>query len=607
METQLLEDLGKISIDENDVHLEKSLEKFLDASSDNQSSSSVDLKDKFIDILMKRNTPKIVLLVVKCIAEITKNADQRMKFSNSDILEKLMEMLDTALNKRDIELTSQLCRALGNIFYSNDDSRNIIFHHDGGQILTKLFDVNNNEIKSPEELQTFSKVRSGVMSNYLLGNEELSQRAIELKIVEKIKSRIDDALHPFNDSILEHLLPLLSILTEQVSDLIFDSDILARIVKIFKSSMNSDVVESCLELFHCQAENDEIKLLLAKEGICEHIFESLEKYKSLIGNVEARSLVKLSCDLIVMILTGDEAMRYLDQTPLLSLIQKWLDSPDEYLMTTSVLALGNFARTDNHCIKMVDDKIMLKLMDILKKNIQPDADARLQHALLSAIRNLVIPKQNKDAIIDSGLVEIITPMLDFQQQPPVVFKVIGTLRMLIDGQDALALKMLNNSELIGKLVEWARKTPDMVGVNSEASRLMAWLIKNGYRSRDKGIDSEPLKAFINVDGSVDVLVKMLSSAHVVMQNEAVIALTIIALLIQNHQGLTKLLTDANIAGSLADFIGRISETERITNEILDNLSTLIIVLKKSDEMRKYLNDKQIDEKSIPRMRELATL
>jgi hypothetical protein len=198
-------------------------------------------------------------------------------------------------------------------------------------------------------------------------------------------------------------------------------------------------------------------------------------------------------------------------------------------------------------------------------------------------------------------------MLDYQQ-PPVVFKVLGTLRMLIDGQEALALKMLNNSQLIEKFVEWAQKTPDMVGVNSESSRLMAWLIKNGYRSRDKeGVDSKPLKAFIDVDGSVDVLVKMLTSAHVVMQNEAVMALTIIALLIQDHQGLSKLLIEANVAEALADFIGRISETERITNEIIDNLGTLVTVLKKSEEMKGYLNDKGIDEKKIPRMQELATL
>lgn len=64
---------------------------------------------------------------------------------------------------------------------------------------------------------------------------------------------------------------------------------------------------------------------------------------------------------------------------------------------------------------------------------------RLQHALLSALRNLVIPKPNKSAVIDAGLVETILPMLEIHQ-PPVVFKLLGTLRMTVDGQ---GLKLLN--------------------------------------------------------------------------------------------------------------------------------------------------------------------
>lgn len=270
--------------------------------------SSLDIKNTFLELLTK-NTPNINLLIVKCIAEATKNPNQRNKFSNGDVLEKLMDMLNGASTNRDIELTSQLCRALGNIFYSNDDSRNIIFHYDGGAVLINLLDIANSEIKVLDDLQTFSKVRSGVLSNYLLGNEELSQKAIEMKIINKIQTRIDDALNPYNDVLLEHLLPLLSILTEQVSDLIFNSEIIVGIAKIFKQSTSVDVTESCLELFQCQAcENDEIKLLLAQQRVCEHIFESLEKYKTFTGNVDFRSLIKLSCDLIVLILTGGKEL-----------------------------------------------------------------------------------------------------------------------------------------------------------------------------------------------------------------------------------------------------------------------------------------------------------
>lgn len=55
-------------------------------------------------------------------------------------------------------------------------------------------------------------------------------------------------------------------------------------------------------------------------------------------------------------------MHYLYSTPLLKCMEDWLDSSDVELLTTGVLALGNFARTDSHCIHMVENKIMHKLL-----------------------------------------------------------------------------------------------------------------------------------------------------------------------------------------------------------------------------------------------------
>lgn len=192
-------------------------------------------------------------------------------------------------------------------------------------------------------------------------------------------------------------------------------------------------------------------------------------------------------------------------------------------------------------------------------------------------------------------------------QPPVIFKLLGTLRMLIDGQDDLSMKLLGDVNLIERLVDWARKTPDMIGVNSEASRLLAWLVKNAYRLRENSSPSnDSLEKLIGVSGAIDVLVKMLSAAHVLMQNEAIIALTIIASS-QTSEYFIKSLIEANLAESIAEFIQKIAETERITNEIIDNLRTLITVLKKMEAIKKYLNEKNIDENSIPRVKELATL
>lgn len=49
---------------------------------------------------------------------------------------------------------------------------------------------------------------------------------------------------------------------------------------------------------------DELKLQLAKDGVCETIYRLLETYKTLANTNEARALMKLACDLIVLILTG---------------------------------------------------------------------------------------------------------------------------------------------------------------------------------------------------------------------------------------------------------------------------------------------------------------
>lgn len=294
-----MNEVKRLTLEKDMSGLEDALNKL--STADNLQSVE-SLKETFLELLM-HNTPNINLLVARTIAEITKSQEQRAKFSNNEVLEKLMELLVTALINRkqpgNIDLIIQLCRALGNIFYSNDDARNIIFHLDGGRILVDLFNIASSEIHNADQLETFAKVRSGVMSNYLLGNEELSQKAIELGIIEKLKMRIEESIEG-----LEHLLPLFSILTEQVSDLIFQPEILSQITRILKTSNNPEVIESCLELLQCQAESDDVKLLLAKEGLCEHIFNSLEKYKKLLENVEAKGLVKLTCDLIVLILTG---------------------------------------------------------------------------------------------------------------------------------------------------------------------------------------------------------------------------------------------------------------------------------------------------------------
>ena len=88
---------------------------------------------------------------------------------------------------------------------------------------------------------------------------------------------------------------------------------------------------------------------------------------------------------------------------------------------------------DLHCMKMVDNGIHEHFLLLLKKHNGQEGDLRLQHAVLSALRNLAIPAPNKALILKAGALDVLTPMISMCTLT-VAFKLLACLRMLVDGQ-----------------------------------------------------------------------------------------------------------------------------------------------------------------------------
>lgn len=80
--------------------------------------------------------------------------------------------------------------------------------------------------------------------------------------------------------------------------------------------------------------------------------------------------------------------------------------------------------------------VIILRIDLLAKHNTIEKDIKVQHAILSALRNLVILPQNKGQILHEGLVRILYPMLNIDHSH-VTFKLLGTLRIVIDGQGKL--------------------------------------------------------------------------------------------------------------------------------------------------------------------------
>ncbi|KAF7642155.1 hypothetical protein LDENG_00263490 [Lucifuga dentata] len=164
---------------------------------------------------------------------------------------------------------------------------------------------------------------------------------------------------------------------------------------------------------------------------------------------------------------------------------------------------------------MLDLGVVPHILTLLEQHVD-EGDVSVQHAGLSALRNLAIPASNKIRMLEDGVTERIKTLLR-SDMPPVQFKLLGTLRMMVDGQEEAAVVLGSDGVLLARVMKWC-EAKDHAGVRGEASRLLAALIRHSR-------SPEVVRAVAKADG-VRHLVSMTSSEHVIMQNEALVALAI---------------------------------------------------------------------------------
>ncbi|KAM9803741.1 rap1 GTPase-GDP dissociation stimulator 1-B [Neosynchiropus ocellatus] len=272
-----------------------------------------------------------------------------------------------------------------------------------------------------------------------------------------------------------------------------------------------------LEILGSLGESDVLKLQFAESGIPEALSEMI---RVLQGGSDPHDLcsIKIASNLIVSLLLGDESMQkcfgegsgrvYKD-------VLSWLQSSNTQLQLSGALAIANFARNDSNCVKMLDLGVVAHILTLLEQHVD-EGDVSVQHAGLSALRNLAIPAANKVKMLEDGVPERIKTLLR-SDMPPVQFKLLGTLRMMVDGQEETALVLGRDAQLLSRVMEWC-EAKDHAGVQGEASRLLAALIRHSR-------SAEVVHTVAKGDG-LQHLISMATSEHVIMQNEALVALAI---------------------------------------------------------------------------------
>lgn len=497
-----------------------------------------------VKTLIKSNDQEIVLLTAEAISELVKCDEKRRTYSQKEIISPILDILQKEITTENAALIKQCFRALGNLCCDCDSSRKIILECGGVPILINLM---KNYFSAHSQLSMYA---FKTLLNFAIGGQEFTNAMVDGGVVEMLQMVVIQELEKeeIDEDAVCALLSLLSLINENDTEILYSDEINAGVLKVLTNTADIDVSELCLDILHAQAEHDSVKTLIAKHGgiqvVCSRIEQLMQKFDH--GELDAdqsdvEAILKQACDLIVIVLTGDEAMHILYNKGLgevyISMV-KWLEHTNYHLITTGVLAIGNFARQDDYCAQMMDDKIYDKLLDLfdvyvsfgvqIQKEhnvlhpIEPVTITKIQHAILSALRNLTVPVANKRIIAAQGRAAptLLGALLSVEDHH-VAYKLLAAIRMLVDGQESVARLLGRHKSALRCVARWGH-AGEYAGAAGEAPRLLAWAVKLLTRG-------PYWHNIVEVDGCISSLVNMLVASHSLMQNEAILALTLLAI------------------------------------------------------------------------------
>ncbi|PWN51429.1 hypothetical protein IE53DRAFT_386201 [Violaceomyces palustris] len=212
------------------------------------------------------------------------------------------------------------------------------------------------------------------------------------------------------------------------------------------------------------------------------------------------------------------------------------------LVSCGMLALGNLARKDSHCLALVNQH---NLAPFLASLMSPSNDIKVSHGLVSLLKNLSIPSDNKSVIGELGVIENVSQFLRKEKDmvQPLQFGTIGLLKHLCSGVPDNAIRLIGRpseasaepevkqESALDLVLALIRRTDD-VPTRMESTRVIVNVIKTLWSSSSASLDQGKLararKALVRVEVA-KALTEMVrgSPKYPVLVNEGIFALTLL--------------------------------------------------------------------------------
>ncbi|KAI8988486.1 armadillo-type protein [Mycotypha africana] len=206
----------------------------------------------------------------------------------------------------------------------------------------------------------------------------------------------------------------------------------------------------------------------------------------------------------------------------LSKLLKMAKSTSEIAHQTAIYILGNLARTDQHCIELVEKYGLSKLLLDL---YQSTKHATFQYAILGCLKHLCVPKDNKGILGDDNCIEIVSSMLDSSNDmlKRNQFLTIGVIKLLCTGSFKNAKSVIENDDILNSILAFIKRVDD-IAAKSEATRILITLVKTIWVEKD----SDEFKSrLIKADILEPIKELIRTTTFAILKNEGVLALTLV--------------------------------------------------------------------------------
>ncbi|KAJ2114058.1 hypothetical protein IW146_003388 [Coemansia sp. RSA 922] len=216
------------------------------------------------------------------------------------------------------------------------------------------------------------------------------------------------------------------------------------------------------------------------------------------------------------------------------------------MAAAAALCLGNLARTDDHCTRLVAEHSAVVTTLIHEWLIPRSVNVRTRHAASGLLKNLCLPPANRPSLAAMGLVAAAAASVK-SAVVPIQANCIGILRHLANGspEPDTVLEMVNVA--LADALSVVKET-DVDAIRCEATRLIATIAKRVYLTegnrvaRDVIDNSEfdlvtPLVRLVMLDGV----------RHPLLRQESLVALTVLATQPRHVGGILRLLVKENSA------------------------------------------------------------